>query len=613
MLKVADLFCGPGGISEGFRLAGCRIVYGLDKDKSALLTFEKNHPDAEVVGTDASDLDPNTLPEFDILVGGPPCVNFSTSKGGRANILDGLKLVQSFLRVVYERKPKYWIMENVPRLALHLPESIPLSWIGIEKEGELEVPLRTEFNTADYGVPQLRKRYLVGSYPIPEATHCNPSEAPLLTHVRGCVPWRTLADVLDSLPSPLEKNVNTEVTDPNYGFSIMPTALTDHFYDPTLSNEEAASIRKVKEEHPYMGRMAFPDETNRPARTVVATQLGRETLIIGYKHRSTQHYRRATVRECATLQTFPITYQFWGNSLGARYRMAGDAVPPMLSMLIAREIIRSAGLKPPDNPLVVTEDVQPSPTLILKKGKPKQAALPLLRKFREQVPGKEVRGCRVELDNLGDHPRPAQFCSPPQKHIVEWVARLYVGEGKANMKTQVFSIEEAISILADYPKGQDPKEYQLCIKYLDRLQESLAGEVSDATTLQAAWAEKTNTGGKPDVILDSASKIINDLFPRDSYGKTFVIPTLGYDLIPPRGLRLRIIAGMVAAAFIAELANTDTRWLEENLNERYIPEEWDCKTNSNGVLHTQVPDLKGLFYRKITVSLNEINDCNISS
>ena len=92
-----------------------------------------------------------------------------------------------------------------------------------------------------------------------------------------------------------------------------------------------------------MGVMPFPDPLNRPARTVVATQLGRETLVI--RSANGVGFRRATVRECATLQTFPINFHFCGNSVSSRYRQAGDAVPPMLIFYIAREIMKIEGME----------------------------------------------------------------------------------------------------------------------------------------------------------------------------------------------------------------------------------------------------------------------------
>jgi len=93
------LFCGGGGISEGLKQAGLSIVFGLDTSKPAVDTFSHNHPDAEVIKASIVDIDVKNIPEFDVLVGGPPCVEFSASKQGRGNILAGLKLVQAFLRV----------------------------------------------------------------------------------------------------------------------------------------------------------------------------------------------------------------------------------------------------------------------------------------------------------------------------------------------------------------------------------------------------------------------------------------------------------------------------------------------------------------------------------
>src|SRR4029079_12858079 len=116
------------------------------------------------------------------------------------------------------------------------------------------------------------------------------------------------------------------VTDPNYGFLLPVGALTDHYHDVVMNDRESRQIRKAKVDHPYMGAMPFPDSRDRPARTVVATQLGRETLVIADHSNGREVARRATVRECATLQSFPITYQFCGT-LGTRYRLAGDAVP----------------------------------------------------------------------------------------------------------------------------------------------------------------------------------------------------------------------------------------------------------------------------------------------
>src|SRR5437879_735285 len=84
-LAVADLFCGAGGISEGFAAAGFEVIYGVDSDTNAVETFQANHPAASVEAADLSRLDRAALRarvrDADVIVGGPCCQGFST--GGR--------------------------------------------------------------------------------------------------------------------------------------------------------------------------------------------------------------------------------------------------------------------------------------------------------------------------------------------------------------------------------------------------------------------------------------------------------------------------------------------------------------------------------------------------
>ena len=95
-LRVVDLFCGPGGMSLGFRMAGFQTIHAIDNDPAAVETFQRNEPGAHVVLQDVRTFDPAALPAFEVLIGGPPCIEFSTSKGSRSNLLDGLRLKQAF-------------------------------------------------------------------------------------------------------------------------------------------------------------------------------------------------------------------------------------------------------------------------------------------------------------------------------------------------------------------------------------------------------------------------------------------------------------------------------------------------------------------------------------
>jgi DNA (cytosine-5)-methyltransferase 1 len=566
MLRVADLFCGPGGLSEGFQMAGFQVVFGLDNNKDALLTFEKNHRDAKAMLQDALGLSADSIPDFDVLVGGPPCVNFSSSKGGRANVLDGLRLVQAFLRVVWERKPKYWIMENVPRIALHLPEAIPLKWIGVAEKGELPVPVRMEFNCADFGVPQARRRYLIGNYPIPQPSHCEFSEGTLFASTEGLKPWRTLGNVLDALPAPDREPSTSFVVDPNYGLKVATKNLTDHFYNVELSPEEAASLKEVKTNHPYMGRMVFPDNPGRPARTIVATQLGRETLVIGFERNGKQKFRRATIRECATIQTFPITFQFWGNSLNSRYRQAGDAVPPKLSLAIARRILEQEGLSLPAHPLVSAPEVL-SPAVEFK---PKRAAVnrfPFDRKFQRLIPGKEVRGCRAQLDNIGNGAGPKQKSRDQSCWTPEWNARLIVGEGKEQMRDRTLNYSEALHLIAGYFGTDRTKRKQQVKGFVSALIRELEDQIEDAQSLQARWIGEDSGVPHPDRLADTLCRVVDEYFPPSDSKDKWIPRSEDYSFLPKKGLRLRISMGLLATSLATEMIRL-TPQRESRLNKR---------------------------------------------
>ena len=212
-LRIIDLFCGPGGFSSGFEAAGFEVVAALDYDKDAVETYSANHA-ISAQRQDLTDYDYSVLPDADIVIGGPPCTQFSSAKSNKTRKpLDGILLVQSFLRCVYEKQPKYWIMENVQAIQKYLPSKIPLKSIGIDEDGSFPIPTKVELIAADYGVPQKRCRYLIGNFPLPAPTHYDPGRKTLFTP-GSAKPWRTMGDVLKCLPEPLGERSGYKVVDP---------------------------------------------------------------------------------------------------------------------------------------------------------------------------------------------------------------------------------------------------------------------------------------------------------------------------------------------------------------------------------------------------------------
>lgn len=152
MLTVADLFCGAGGFSAGFKDAGFGIVYGLDNNKQACKTFEFNFNATRVDCVDIMDFDYGKIPRTDVIIGSPPCVEFSV---GNVNRKFDFTLIERFLEIVEVLNPRYWIMENVPNIA-----TFEFFFKYADKFGTKQV-----LTASDFGVATVRKRFFGGKYP----------------------------------------------------------------------------------------------------------------------------------------------------------------------------------------------------------------------------------------------------------------------------------------------------------------------------------------------------------------------------------------------------------------------------------------------------------------
>ena len=187
---VIDLFCGAGGLSEGFSQAGYESLLGLDCEPWAVKTFEKYHGRTiceKIENVSVSRIMKETHGrEVTVLAGGPPCQAFSTiacaklrSMGHPTTICHPLNMLyKEFFRLVKGIMPKFFVMENVPRM-LSIDDGIVKSEIERELKGKYRVSFYKE-DVASFGVPQFRKRVLViGNRlglenPALPHTHCTP-------------------------------------------------------------------------------------------------------------------------------------------------------------------------------------------------------------------------------------------------------------------------------------------------------------------------------------------------------------------------------------------------------------------------------------------------------
>lgn len=383
-LSVVDFFCGAGGFSEGFRQLGFEIVQGYDHWRPAIDTYNHNFnlslDTKDILAFNNSIEEINQIPDTDVILGSPPCVTFSSSNNsGKANKVSGLALIKIFLKIVAVKKfqknsiLKAWFMENVPNSRKYLPnyytfEDLDLAeWAKDNGYSPDQIAITLEnnqplINAADYGSYQARKRVIsgeiveLGKLVVPNPTHRESKN--LDVHFSN--QWKKLGDLLSKIPPPNTKLPNTSfVSDPIYPTIKMPlTSLTDQFYDSGLYVVEWQKSYEHKTDHPYMGKMSFPENINKPSRTVTATKSGssRESLIYKseFKHKGDGEYRTPTVREAASIMGFPYTYQFIGSVFN-KWRLVGNAVCPVVSRAFASELLLQLNYRIPKSLILNTE------------------------------------------------------------------------------------------------------------------------------------------------------------------------------------------------------------------------------------------------------------------
>lgn len=370
-LTVLDLFCGAGGFSEGFRSVGCRIVAGIDHWRPAVETFNCNHA---LGGTpiDILSYEKNVqlieeLPNTDVIIGSPPCVSFSYSnKLGNADKTEGLRLMKVFFSIIAIKKFKRgsklvaWYMENVANALDSLPNAYTFSELGLSRwaktRGFCPTAVAIEIagnaailNAADFGVPQTRKRLFISEInkTVARRRKFGAKLVPLQTKVKAQMSAKAART---ALPAPSCKSSSRKIRDPIYKSIEIPLKqITDHFYETGAYEIHWRDSKLLKISHPYMGKMSFPENEQKPSRTIVASPFPRSREALLYKSEWKRvgdgEYRGPTIREAATLMSFPISYQFIGSE-GAKWKLVGNAVSPYVSRALAVQLLKTLKLKP---------------------------------------------------------------------------------------------------------------------------------------------------------------------------------------------------------------------------------------------------------------------------
>jgi DNA (cytosine-5)-methyltransferase 1 len=339
---VIDLFCGCGGASLGVKLAGHRVVAAVDIDPVACKTYSENL-NLIPMCRDLRFLDGHRILEFyglkkddvDLMIGCPPCQGFSSLRRTRYPKGDDPRkgLVNVFIKRVSEIQPRAVIFENVPGIARKIGIRYLKKFLSrMEKMGYKTI--HGTVNTADYGVPQFRKRVIAlcvkskGKPSMPQKTHGNPQKLE-----NGSRPWKTVREAIDDLP-PLKPGETCPYIPNHYARNHSPKVLKLISKIPKNGGSRASlpkdswlpchlklSENKSRGAESVYGRISW----DRPSPTITC----RCTTPSSGRFVHPEQDRAITPREAARLQSFPDNFVF-PEGFSASERLIGNAVPPLL-------------------------------------------------------------------------------------------------------------------------------------------------------------------------------------------------------------------------------------------------------------------------------------------
>ena len=344
-LRFADLFSGVGGFTEGLKSAGLDCILGADFDRYAVEAYRKNHTDHECLEADLSDeeIQHNIAmrlkeQKVDLVVGGPPCQGFSifgkrrfvNTKNHQISEDKRNNLVFAFANIVIKSEAKWFIMENVPGIL----SAQNGEYVKAIQEFFAENGYRTEckvINAADYGVPQLRKRFLlIGTktdlvIPFPKPKYFSTPDSWQL-------PYRTVGEVITDLMDPSSYDLLSHHVPAKHA----PTIVERYSY---IEEGKKLDIERLPE------HLKTGTKTGKPIANFshVYKRLDRKkpssTIVPGHNAFPVHPVlnRTLTVREAARIQTFPDHYQFVGPIINQCLQV-GNAFPCLVAQIFGERL-----------------------------------------------------------------------------------------------------------------------------------------------------------------------------------------------------------------------------------------------------------------------------------
>lgn len=330
-MRAVDLFCGCGGMSLGFQQAGVELMAAFENWPLAAACYRRNfshqvyESDLSNVAAAIQAIQPLNV---DLIIGGPPCQDFSIAGSRKEGIRADLTI--AFAKIVVGVSPKYFVMENVERAKNSLTYAHARQLLKKHGYGLTERVL----NACYFGVPQNRKRFF-------------------------CIGIKDTAD--NSIDGLLSTNQ-----------SVLPMTIREYYQQHNLQLPFEHYYR-----HPrtYNRRGIF--SVDEPAPTIRGVNRPKPTKY--HKHDrdavDPQAVRSMTAAERATIQTFPSNF-LWLDSSANTEQMIGNAVPVKLAEHVAKS------LRAYDDGNKCEKDIGFTEWLIQKKGYSIRAASDVLSRIK---------------------------------------------------------------------------------------------------------------------------------------------------------------------------------------------------------------------------------------
>ena len=331
-MKIIDLFCGIGGLSLGFEQAGFEVCAAVDMWADAVKTYNHNRKEKVAKVISVEDFNEKELSSIIAtekitgIIGGPPCQGFSTV--GKREIDDPRnKMYLEFYKAVKLVNPDFFVIENVKGMLTLNKGAFVKDLLKRFGEDGLGYTISYQLlNAADYGIPQNRYRvFYVGiknkKFVFPEPFDYKLTAKDGISDLEGATQEKYGSEPQNDFQRAMRGNIKKPLNQDYTTHTEKTISIISQVPDGGNIRDLPEEIWHVRKYNKAFERMG----TFKPSNT------------IDTGHRNYFHYsepRIPTVRESARIQSFPDSFEILGTR-GSQYKQVGNAVPPMLSKIIA--------------------------------------------------------------------------------------------------------------------------------------------------------------------------------------------------------------------------------------------------------------------------------------